>query len=59
MLIGYRLFNDIFFAKHYNQNQIIVGDFSTLNNKVSEYLYRSFEEIHGFAIKKQKFIDIF
>lgn len=38
---------------------MIVGDFSTLNNKVSEYLYRSFEEINGFAIKKQKFIDIF
>ena len=36
-----------------------MGDFSTLNNKVSEYLYRAFKEIQGFAIKKEKFIDIF
>ena len=58
VIVGYRLFNDIFYAKTMKGNQIVVGDFACLNNKVSEFLYKSHETILGFAIKKEKFIEI-
>jgi hypothetical protein len=58
VLVGYRLFNDTFYAKCIKGNQIIVGDFACLNNKVSEFLYKSHELILGFAIKKESFIEI-
>lgn len=32
-----------------------VGDFSCLNNKVSEFLYKASEIVTGFAIKKHNF----
>ena len=54
--MGYRLFNDTFYAKVLRGNQIVVGDFATLNNKVSEFLYKSHTMILGFAIKKDSFM---
>ena len=38
IFVGYRLFNEIFYAKVISRNAII-GDFSCLHNKVSEFLY--------------------
>lgn len=43
------------FAKEETDRQIIIGDFSCMLNKVSEFLYRPSEDIMGFAIKKGKF----
>jgi hypothetical protein len=57
IIVGYRLFNDTFFAKQIKQYAII-GDFACLNNKVSEFLYGVRETITGFAIKKEKFMQI-
>ena len=36
----------------------MIGDFACLHNKVSEFLYKPHEVITGFAIKKQKFMQI-
>lgn len=58
VIIGYRLFNDIFYAKNMKGNQVVIGDFACLSNKVSEFLYKSHETILGFAIKKERFLEI-
>jgi len=57
VLVGYRLFNETFYAKFIKQ-YAIVGDFACLNNKVSEFLYKPHDTIQGFAIKKEKFMQI-
>ena len=57
ILIGYRLFNDTFYAKCI-KNTVIVGDFSCLHNKVSEFIYKPHEQVIGFAIKKDKFVQV-
>ena len=58
VLIGYRLFNDTFYAKCMRGNQVVVGDFACYFNKVSEFLYKSHEMIQGFALKKQNFLEL-
>jgi hypothetical protein len=39
-------------------NQVVIGDFACMFNKVSEFLYKSHELILGFAVKKESFIQI-
>lgn len=51
VIIGYRLFKEVFYAKILSKSTC-VGDFSCLNNKVSEFLYKASETVTGFAIKK-------
>ena len=58
LVVGYRLFNDTFWAKYLKEEHAIIGDFACLHNKVSEFLYKPHEVITGFAIKKQKFMQI-
>ena len=58
VIVGYRLFNDIFYAKSIKGNQVVIGDFACHNNKVSEFLYKSHETILGFAIKKESFVEL-
>ena len=55
VVVGYRLFNETFYARSMNQN-VVVGDFACLNNKVSEFLYCGKELVSGFAVKKEKFM---
>ena len=57
LIVGFRLFNETFYAKSLVQHAV-VGDFACLNNKVSEYLYRVNDPVMGFAIKKEKFMQI-
>jgi len=54
VIVGYRLFREVFYAKIMNKSPI-VGDFSALKNKVSEFLYKPTERIDAFAIKKYNF----
>lgn len=54
IIVGYRLFKEVFYAKIVSKSASI-GDFSCLNNKVSEFLYKASETVTGFAIKKEKF----
>jgi len=54
VLVGYRLFNDIFYTKSMS-NQAIVGDFACLYNKVSEFLYKPQDILEGYSIKKENF----
>lgn len=54
IIIGYRLFKEVFYAKIMSKSAT-VGDFSCLNNKVSEFLYKASENVTGFAIKKHNF----
>jgi hypothetical protein len=56
VLIGYRLFNDVFYAKSIKNS--VIGDFSCLHNKVSEFMYKPMDMISGFAIKKDKFAQV-
>lgn len=58
ILIGYRLFNSIIFAKEQSNRQIIIGDFSCIHNKVSEFLYSPSEHVQGYAIKKSLFMKL-
>ena len=57
MLVGYRLFNDIFYAKNLNHHAVI-GDFASVYNKVSEFLYAPQEMVEGFSIKREYFLEI-
>ena len=58
ILIGYRLFNEIFYAKRNDSKQFCIGDFSCMNNKVSEFLYVSHEITTAFAIKREQFVKL-
>jgi hypothetical protein len=58
ILIGYRIFNEQFYAKQIGENTTVIGDFSCIQNKVSEFLYESHEYTCGFAIKRNAFITI-
>jgi len=40
VIVGYRLFNESFFVKLIKE-RAVVGDFSLIYNKVSEFLYKS------------------
>ncbi len=44
VLVGYRLFNESFFVKLIKQ-RAVVGDFSLIHNKVSEFVYKPAEKI--------------
>ena len=57
IIVGYRLFKEVFYAKIVSKSGII-GDFGCLNNKVSEFLYKASENVTGFAMKKQNFSSI-
>lgn len=54
VLVGYRLFRETFWAKLL-QRRAIIGAFPCMTNKVSEFMYKPVEVIHGFAIKKENF----
>ena len=57
VLVGYRLFRETFWAKLL-QRRAILGAFPCMTNKVSEFMYKPVEVLHGFAIKKENFNDI-
>jgi len=54
VVVGYRLFNDVFHAKSLS-NQVIIGDFSLIYGKVSEFLYIACGIVKGFCIRKTNF----
>lgn len=56
VLVGYRLFRETFWAKFLQR--AIIGAFPCMTNKVSEFIYKPMEIIHGFAIKKENFVEI-
>ena len=41
IFVSYRLFNEIFQAICIKANQNVIGDFASLNNKVSEFMYQA------------------
>lgn len=58
IFVSYRLFNEIFQAICIKANQNVIGDFASLNNKVSEFMYQAHESINGFAMTKLNFLKI-
>lgn len=58
IFVSYRLFNEIFQAICIKANQNVIGDFSCLYNKVSEFMYQAHENIYGFAMSKKNFLKI-
>ena len=55
ILVGYRMFNETFYAKILKQRTQI-GGYYCLYNKVSEFLYKAADKIQGFSIKKENFV---
>ncbi len=51
------MFNESFFVKLI-KSRAVVGDFSLIHNKVSEFVYKPAEKIQGFAIKRANFISL-
>ena len=56
MMVGYRLFRYSLWAKLLHRS--IIGAFECSFNKVSEFMYKPVEQVHGFAIKKENFREI-
>lgn len=56
VLIGYRLFREQFWAKMLHR--AIIGAYSSMTNKVSEFMYKPIEVVYGFAIKKENFMEV-
>ena len=39
-------------------HRAIIGAYSSITNKVSEFMYKPIEVVYGFAIKKENFSEI-
>jgi hypothetical protein len=57
MSVGYRLFNDVFFAKILKESDRF-GDYDCAMQRVSEFLYKANNNSHGFSMKRMPFIDL-
>jgi len=53
-MVGYRLFNDTYQAKILSDS-VIIGDFSLIYGKVSEFIYTAKGLVKGFSIRKSNF----
>jgi hypothetical protein len=55
--VGYRLFNEIFFAKVLKESDRF-GDYDCVKQRVSEFLYKANTNSHGFGMKRMPFIEL-
>lgn len=61
--IGYRLFNEPFFGKQIlvtKDRRIlsVINDYSSLENKCSEFLYRAIDASEALAVRKENFNEV-
>lgn len=61
--VGYRLFNEIFYGMRIimtKEKRVIspINDYSALNNKCSEFLYKPIEMVNALAMRKSNFTKI-
>lgn len=61
MGVGYRLFDEVFFAKKLFMNDgkkgtiPVINDYDCLHSKCSEFLYYPIEIMEAFAMRRHKF----
>ena len=57
VIVGYTLFNDRYLATLL-QEEIIINDFATIHNKVSEFFYKPKHHVVAFGMRKNTFYEL-